>query len=163
MMTLFDGETTEVPEQRPNPIPAPSEMKMTPLTRYPGAVGSAIVSEVAVSVGLRVEACAAGPSIGRAASIRAGVQNRRAAASSAAIEIEGVDRAAAGPWSGPAGGPPHAPAAGASSAPATNAPARASEIEGHGRRMERGLKQTGRRRWCPFAVGAEIGPRRGRG
>src|SRR5580698_592009 len=95
MMTLFDGETTEVPEQRPKPIPAPSEMKMTPLTRYPGAVGSAIVSEVAVNVGLRPEACAAGPSIGCAAFIRAGVQKRRVAASFAAIEIEGVDSPAA--------------------------------------------------------------------
>ena len=95
-MTLLEGETTEVPEQRPKPIPAPSEMKMTPLTRYSGAVGSAIVSEVAVSVGLSPEACAAGPSIGRAASIRAGVQKRRVAASSAAIEIEGVDSPAAG-------------------------------------------------------------------
>src|ERR1700759_4057318 len=77
MTTLLEGETTEVPEQRPNPIPAPSEMKMTPLTRYSGAVGSAIVSEVAVRVGLRPEAWAAGPSIDRAASIRSGVQKRR--------------------------------------------------------------------------------------
>jgi len=91
MTTLLEGETTEVPEQRPNPNPAPSEMKMTPLTRYSGVVGSAIVSEVAVSVGLRPEACAAGPSIGRAASIRRGVQKRRVTASSAAIETEGVD------------------------------------------------------------------------
>src|SRR6201996_5488891 len=96
MTTLFEGETTEGPEQRPNPIPAPSEMKMTPLTRYSGAVGSAIVSEVAVRVGLRLEACAAGPSIGRAAFIRAGVQKRRVAASSAAIEIEGMGSEVAG-------------------------------------------------------------------
>src|SRR6201996_3539303 len=96
MMTLFEGETTEVPEQRPNPIPAPSEMKMTPLTRYSGAVGSAIVSEVAVRLGLRPEAWAAGPSIERAASIRCGVQKRRVAPSSAAIEIEGTDSSAAG-------------------------------------------------------------------
>src|SRR6266571_292878 len=91
MTTLLYGETTEVPEQRPKPTPAPSEMKITPLTRYWGRVGSAIVSEVAVSAGSRAEPWAGGePSRGRAASIRARVQNRRAWAASSGKEIEGV-------------------------------------------------------------------------
>src|SRR6201999_295566 len=91
MTTLLEGETTEVPEQRPKPIPAPSEMKITPLTRYPGAVGSAIVSEVEVRVGLSAEAWAtgSGPTIGSAAFIRSGVQNERASAACSGKAIDG--------------------------------------------------------------------------
>src|ERR1700743_453974 len=92
MTTLLLGETTEVPEQRPKPIPAPSEMKIAPLTRYCGSVGSSIVSEVEVSAGSSPEPWAGGvPSIGRAARIRAGVQKRRACAACSRKAIDGVD------------------------------------------------------------------------
>src|SRR6185312_12231274 len=97
-MTTFPcGATTEVPEQRPKPIPAPSEMKIAPLTRYGARVGSSIVSEVAVSAGSSAEPWAGGePSRGRAASIRAGVQKWRAAVASSRKEIDGIAACAAG-------------------------------------------------------------------
>src|ERR1700761_7894608 len=101
-------------------------MKIAPLTRYSGAVGSLIVSEVAVSTGLRPEAWAgaSGPLIGTAARIRRGVQKRRTAASWEAIEIEGIA----------------APAAGAISAATASAPARRREKERRGWCIRKGTQ-----------------------
>ena len=121
MTTLSCGETTEVPEQRPKPIPAPSEMKIAPLTRYCGSVGSSIVSEVAVSTGSSAEPWAGGvPSTGRAARIRSGVQKPRAWAGCSAKEIDGTPACAAPSAAGPAA----AATAGANAALSANAPER---------------------------------------
>src|ERR1700761_5070208 len=111
-------------------------MKIAPLTRYSGAVGSVIVSEVAVRVGLSAEACAAGPSpsIGRAARIRAEVQKRCVAASWEAIETAGIA----------------APAAGTASAPMARAAAVTSVIRGRNGRIRMGTQADGEAMVLPF-------------
>src|ERR1700750_2477364 len=102
-------------------------MKIAPLTRYLGSVGSSIVSEVEVSTGVSDEAWATrGPSIGRAARIRAGVQKRRAAPACSRKEIDGAPVAVPPPP--PPAAAPAAPAAGAASAPISSAAARTTWI-----------------------------------
>src|ERR1700761_5157093 len=111
-------------------------MKMAPLTRYSGAVGSAIVSEVAVRVGLSAEAWAAGPSpsIGRAARIRAGVQNFCTAASREWTDNDGIAP----------------PAAGTPSTPMAKRPARKGRKKGRERRIRMGTQADGGATVLPF-------------